>query len=339
MQISDTCFRKIIATVDQHMIDKDHVLLVVASSCLQQLYTHLKPFTLLSSAKIQATKYFVYFDLDGKYCMIGNEFLIPQQKGQLILTEKKLESTVSDMTGSGINRIKRSFDYDGTRYRSVLFPAFDDVREGCFSLLFNQELSLAQYPHLVDMVNSYQYPMNEEMDARRRVFMYSLRELVNFIAAKSEEQPTKNYTKSREVYDMYRMSNETVDDLRRVIEGYYRTEKINPTTNVTKWKYGGSSAEEWFGIPKTMTEDQMITIVYRTLRQVDPSCETTEDEVRQAFQKKEEYDDGVLTIRDRDGYELIGVEYNTIDPTRVRVSIPHKDERFSGQKPMDIVFH
>lgn len=242
----------------------------------------------------------------------------------------------SEFTGSGINCIKRSFDYDGTRYRSVVFPHFDDVQEGCFSLMFNQELSLAQYPHLVDMVNSHKYPINEQMDARRRVFMYSLRELVNFISAKSEEQPTKNYTKSKEFYDIHRMNNETVDDLRRVIEDYYRTEKVTLTTNVTEWQYGHSSAEEWFGIPKTMTEDQMTTIVYRTLLQVDPSSKTTEDEVRQAFQKKDEYDNGIFTICDREGYELIGVEYNTNDPTRVRLGIPRKNKRFPGKKPRDI---
>ncbi len=246
---------------------------------------------------------------------------------------------VSESTGSAINRIKRSFDYDGVRYRSVVFPQFGDVREGCFSLMFNQELSLAQYPHLVDMVKSYKYPMNEQMDARRRVFMYSLRELVNFIAAKSEEQPTKNYTKSREVYDMERMSNETVDELRTVIQQYYRTGEANLTPNVTRWQYGGSSAEQWFGIPKTMTEEEMVNIVYKTVRQIDPSTETTEDDIRQAFQREDEYSDGAFTIRNRQGYELIGIEYNTIDPSRVRLGIPHiieEEDRLPGEKAMDI---
>lgn len=245
---------------------------------------------------------------------------------------------VSPDTGSGINNIKRSFDYEGTRYRSVVFPQFDEVREGCFSLMFNQELSLAQYPHLVDMVNSYKYPMNEEMDARRRVFMYSLRELVNFIAAKSEEQPRRNYTKKREEFDKEKMGNETADELRTFIEQYYRIGEANTkyTTNVTKWEYGGASNEEWIGIPKTMSEEAMAIIVYRTAKQINPSLEITEESVRKAFQEKDGYDDGTFTIRDRQGYELIGVEYNTIDSTRVRIAIPHTDERLHCQKPMDI---
>src|SRR3989338_7725139 len=89
-------FGKIIATVDQVKISDDSLLLVVSSSCLQQLYTHLKSYIQLSRTKIQATKYSVYFDLDKEYNRGDNEYIIPQSKGQLVLTEKKIESTVSD---------------------------------------------------------------------------------------------------------------------------------------------------------------------------------------------------------------------------------------------------
>lgn len=128
-------FGKIIATVDQHMIDNDHVLLVVRSSCLQQLYTHLKPYLQLSSAKIQATKYLVYFDLDRKYCITENEFVIPQTKRQIVLTEKKLESTVSDDEFL-MFRLENNIPLHGVDYshEMVLNVSYDFVSftKGCY---------------------------------------------------------------------------------------------------------------------------------------------------------------------------------------------------------------
>ena len=242
---------------------------------------------------------------------------------------------VSKETRSGINRIKHSFDYQGVRYRSVVFPRFEDIREGCFSLMFNQELSLAQYPHLVDMVKAHKYPGVEETDPRRRVFMYSLREAVNFITAKSEEKPTKNYTKKREVYDLKRMESETARELQEFIETYYRTGKLDYTENVAKWQWGCSSAGEWFGIPKTMSKEGMIEIIYRTCRELHPSSETTKEEIGKAFEKETEYDDGTFNIYDRTGEEMIEIEYKTIDPVRIRLGIPDKDEKRIGGDKID----
>ena len=128
-------FGKIIATVDQVKISDDSLLLVVSSSCLQQLYTHLKSYIQLSRTKIQATKYSVYFDLDKEYNRGDNEYIIPQSKGQLVLTEKKIESTVSDDAFLAF-RLENNIPLHGIDYTNEMIlnvsPSFVSFTKGCY---------------------------------------------------------------------------------------------------------------------------------------------------------------------------------------------------------------
>ncbi|MEK6868241.1 MAG: tRNA-modifying protein YgfZ [Nanoarchaeota archaeon] len=128
-------FGKIIASVDQVKISEDSVLLLVSSSCLQQLYTHLKPYIQLSGTKVQATKYFVYFDLDSAYKIEGNEFSIPQSKGQLVLTEKKMENTVSDEEFL-LFRLENNIPLHGVDYSNEMVlnvsSSFVSFTKGCY---------------------------------------------------------------------------------------------------------------------------------------------------------------------------------------------------------------
>ncbi|MBI5002256.1 hypothetical protein HZC31_02635 [Candidatus Woesearchaeota archaeon] len=133
-------FGKIIATVDQARISEDSLLLVVSSSCLQQLYTHLKPYLQLSGTKIHATKYSVYFDLDTAYQTAkndirNNEYCISQTKGQLVLTEKKIESTISD-EDSLLFRLENNIPLHGVDYTNDMIlnvsPSFVSFTKGCY---------------------------------------------------------------------------------------------------------------------------------------------------------------------------------------------------------------
>ena len=128
-------FGKIIATVDQVRIGEDSLLLVVSSTCLQQLYTYLKSYIQLTGTRIQATKYAVYFDLDNAHQMEHNEFAIPQSKGQLGLTEKKIESTVSDDVFL-LFRLENNIPLHGVDYTNEMIlnvsPTFVSFTKGCY---------------------------------------------------------------------------------------------------------------------------------------------------------------------------------------------------------------
>ncbi len=128
-------FGKIIATVDQVKIGEDSLLLVVSSSCLQQLYAHLKSYIQLTDTKIQATKYSVYFNLDNMYNRGDNEYIIPQTKGQLVLTEKKIESTVSDDAFLSF-RLENNIPLHGVDYTNEMIlnvsSSFVSFTKGCY---------------------------------------------------------------------------------------------------------------------------------------------------------------------------------------------------------------
>ena len=128
-------FGKIIATVDQVKISDDSLLLVVSSPCLQQLYTHLKSYIQLTGTKIQATKYSAYFDLDNEYNRGDSEYIIPQSKGQLVLTEKKIESTVSDDAFLAF-RLENNIPLHGVDYTNEMIlnvsPTFVSFTKGCY---------------------------------------------------------------------------------------------------------------------------------------------------------------------------------------------------------------
>lgn len=128
-------FGKIIATIDQLKIEEENILLVVSSSCLQQLYTHIKSYLQLSGTKIQTTKYCVYFDLDNEYQIGKNEYGIPQTKGQLVLTEKKLGNTISE-DAFLLFRLENNIPLHGIDYANEMVlnvnKDFVSFNKGCY---------------------------------------------------------------------------------------------------------------------------------------------------------------------------------------------------------------
>ena len=88
---------KIVAMADQVLIDPTEALVVVESKFLERLLGHLKVYVGLSRIEVKLRESFkVYFDLEGSYQPGPNEWVIPQKKGQLILTENELPAEVSE---------------------------------------------------------------------------------------------------------------------------------------------------------------------------------------------------------------------------------------------------
>lgn len=128
-------FGKIVAVFEQKKISENELLIVVEQKFLQRLYTHIKPFLTLSKAKVQSTPYHVYFDCDENYSLKKEEYALPQKKGQLILTEKELETTISEEEFT-IFRLKNNIPLQGIDYDQEMAlnvsEEFISFTKGCF---------------------------------------------------------------------------------------------------------------------------------------------------------------------------------------------------------------
>lgn len=139
-------FGKIVATAEQIRENENEILLVVSSHCLQSLYSHLKPYLSLTKAEIKALPYLVYYEDTTEYIPIENEFVILQDTGQIIITNKKLR-TESDEAFTQFrvqNNIPlHSIDYTNEMLLNVS-EEYVSWTKGCF---LGQEI-LARVHHL-----------------------------------------------------------------------------------------------------------------------------------------------------------------------------------------------
>lgn len=88
---------RIVSVADQVTLSSDETLVIVESQFVSRLLIHLETYLSLSDTKAEpdpALK--AYFDLDGVYRPGQGEWVIPQKKGQLILTPKELPASVSE---------------------------------------------------------------------------------------------------------------------------------------------------------------------------------------------------------------------------------------------------
>jgi len=144
---------------------------------------------------------------------------------------------LSELTdASTINHINHHFDYEGRRFRSVVFPELSSIKDGKFSLFQGHTLQLQQYPHLVEMAKSHHYNFPNENDPQTRVYTFSLQQMVNFIKAQAAERPLHNYVKRRIVTPISKLKSDSISALRRAIENYYNTGEVVYTDIVTKSK-------------------------------------------------------------------------------------------------------
>ncbi len=126
---------KIIATFDQIKIGDDF-LIAIERPFYEPLMQHLDKFICLSKAIVQKEDYNVYFDLDGSYQPQGDEFVVAQKKGQLIVTRRNFENNVSTEEFS-LFRLKANIPIHGVDYRDELLLNVDEEQfvsytKGCF---------------------------------------------------------------------------------------------------------------------------------------------------------------------------------------------------------------
>lgn len=128
-------FGKIVVVFEQKKINENEILVVVEQKFLQRLYNHIKPFLTLSQAKVQSTHYHVYFDLDKEYRLEKNEYNISQKNGNIIITEKELETTISEEKFT-IFRLKNNIPLQGIDYDQEMAlnitEDFISFTKGCF---------------------------------------------------------------------------------------------------------------------------------------------------------------------------------------------------------------
>ena len=237
---------------------------------------------------------------------------------------------LSELTdASTINHINHHFDYEGRRFRSVVFPELSSIKDGKFSLFQGHTLQLQQYPHLVEMAKSHHYNFPNENDPQTRVYTFSLQQMVNFIKAQAAERPLHNYVKRRIVTPISKLKSDSISALRRAIENYYNTGEVVYTDIVTK-SNGGSSAEEWLCIPKAVTRERVIDAVYYAQKQITPDYELDYDEVAKSFKPPQNYrDESEFKIYDNQSNLVVGIEYDLwTDPTRIRILIPKRDDDY-----------
>lgn len=127
---------KIVAIFDQREVSEDKFFIAVEESCLDGLMRHLERYIKLSKVVIQKENYGVYFDLTGKYKVQEDEFVFPQKTGQLIVTSRRLEHSVSEEEFT-LFRLKNNMPLQGIDYRDeFLLNVSDDqyvsYAKGCF---------------------------------------------------------------------------------------------------------------------------------------------------------------------------------------------------------------
>lgn len=87
---------RIVAVFDQIKINDDEFWIILQKLTIEAVLKHIDSYAKLSKVEIQELENYVYFDLED-HSDIASEFecVIPQKKGRLIVTDKKLEATVS----------------------------------------------------------------------------------------------------------------------------------------------------------------------------------------------------------------------------------------------------
>lgn len=229
---------------------------------------------------------------------------------------------------SQLNHVNRSFTYEGRRYRSMVFPLVD-VIDGSFSLFHGKKLRLAEYPHLVDLVASYNFPIPNEGGAQERVYRYGLQQMVSFIAAHAGVRPHKNYGKRKAVFDTTKVTNAVVDDLRNVLDQYYThqgSDYFHPVTDLVTASNGGSSGEMWWNIPKSVSVSQLAKALFKTQQEVDSTRTVAVSDIETALDTKGEFrqTDEPWYVTDMDGQQIVGVSYHVYDPLKIQLAFLRK---------------
>ena len=133
---------KIIATVDQLRINEDEFSILIERPFVEAVLKHLERFAKLSKVVIQEKDFKVYFDLDRSYSLTktfggdNDEFLIPHKCGQLVISPKNLENTISEEEFT-LFRLRNNIPIHGVDYQNEMLLNVDErehvsFTKGCF---------------------------------------------------------------------------------------------------------------------------------------------------------------------------------------------------------------
>lgn len=87
---------KIVATFDQKLLNKDEILIALERPFTGRLRKHLEKYLFLGNTVMEETPYHAIFDLEGNYDReMPEEYLVPQKKGQLILSPSSLKENIA----------------------------------------------------------------------------------------------------------------------------------------------------------------------------------------------------------------------------------------------------
>ncbi len=134
-----TIHGRIVATFDQLHLSDDEVVILVEEPFVDGLLKHIDRFVKLSGVKMERIKRNVYFDLDDKVPSPGpgegQDWTIPQKRGKIIVTERVLESNVSDEEFR-LFRLKNHIPQQGVDYTDEFLlnvgEVFVSFTKGCF---------------------------------------------------------------------------------------------------------------------------------------------------------------------------------------------------------------
>lgn len=108
-------YGKIIVSFDQIIINADELLIVIQDNLYERLMKFFNLYLKLSKASIEKTDYNVYFDLNSDYKVDKHELLISQVKGQLVITKKELENSITAKEFT-LFRLKNNIPMQGIDY-------------------------------------------------------------------------------------------------------------------------------------------------------------------------------------------------------------------------------
>src|SRR3989338_2315175 len=155
------------------------------------------------------------------------------------------------------------------------------VQDGSFSLLFGQEQTLVQYPHLAQLVRTDGYTILGEFDPHKAVYAHSLTQTVDFLTSHAKTKSHRNYAKRKTNFDLESVGYQTATQLREVLTEYYTTGNQRET-EVVKIE-GGSSATIGLQIPKYLSVDQLARVLFNTQRELNSRTRVSVDEIKSAL--------------------------------------------------------
>lgn len=127
---------KIIATFSQIKINDDEFWIVLETPFAMAVLEHLDRYARLSGAKIEKLNKNVYFDLEANVDCQSQDVIIPQKRGRLILSDRKLETNVSEKYFT-LFRLQNNIPVQGIDYREDFLLNVSEIdhvsfAKGCF---------------------------------------------------------------------------------------------------------------------------------------------------------------------------------------------------------------